>query len=57
MTNLPKEKIFLFDRLENIVGKEENAGYEHVLLFPKCFQKDSSSGSLKKGEKKKGIVW
>ena len=23
---------------ENIVGKEENAGYQHFLLFPKCFQ-------------------
>ena len=24
--------------LENSVGKEENAGNEHFLLFPKCFQ-------------------
>ena len=23
--------------LENIVGKEENAGYQHILLFPQCF--------------------
>ena len=23
--------------LENIVGKEENAGYQPFLLFPKCF--------------------
>ena len=22
---------------ENIVGKGENAGYQHFLLFPKCF--------------------
>ena len=22
---------------ENIVGKEENAGYQHFLLFPQCF--------------------
>ena len=21
---------------ENIVGKEENAGYQHFLLFPQC---------------------
>ena len=30
---------FLFDRVENIVGKEENAGYQHFLLFQQCFQK------------------
>ena len=23
---------------ENIVGKEENAGNQHFLLFPQCFQ-------------------
>ena len=22
---------------ENIVGKGENAGYQHFLLFPQCF--------------------
>ena len=32
-------------RLENIVGKEENASYQHFLLFPQCFQKPSSPGS------------
>ena len=31
---------------ENILGKGENAGYQHFLLFPKCFQKPPSSGSL-----------
>ena len=36
-----------FDRVENIVGKGENAGYKHFLIFPKDFQKPSSSGSLK----------
>ena len=29
----------VFHRMENIVGKEENAGYQHFLLFPQCFQK------------------
>ena len=29
------------------VGKGENAGYQHFLLFPKCFPKLSVSGSLK----------
>ena len=49
---LPKDKIldlskfqlkkleFVLGRaLENIVGKGENAGYQHCLLFPQCFQK------------------
>ena len=33
--------IYVFDRVENIVGKGENAGYQHFLLFPQCFQKFS----------------
>ena len=39
--------ISLCDRVENTVGKEENAGDQHFLLFPQCFPKPSSSGSLK----------
>ena len=39
----------LFDRAENILEKEENAGYQHFLLFPQCFQKISVSRSLKFG--------
>ena len=34
-----KLKAFLFDRLENTVGKGENAECQGFLLFPKCFQK------------------
>ena len=34
-------------RVENIVGKGENAGYQHFLLFAQCFRKASFSGSLK----------
>ena len=30
---------FVSNRVENIVGKVENAGYEHFLLFTQCFQK------------------
>ena len=30
---------FMLERVENIVGKGENAGYQHFLLFPQCFQK------------------
>ena len=43
---------FVLGRLENTVGKRENAGYQHFLLFPQCFQKASIPGSLKVG-----IVW
>ena len=28
---------FICDRLENIFGKGENAGYQHFLLFQQCF--------------------
>ena len=44
--------IFVLDRVGNILGKEENAGYQHFLLFPQSFQKASFSVSLKVG-----IVW
>ena len=37
----------VFHRIENIAGKEENAGYQHFLLFPQCFQKAFSSGASK----------
>ena len=33
--------IFVFDRVKNIVGKEENAGYQNFLLFPQYFSKGS----------------
>ena len=33
------EKLFVLERVENIVKKGENAGYQHFLLFPQCFQK------------------
>ena len=32
-------------RVESIVGKGENAGHQHFLLFQQCFQKPSVSGS------------
>ena len=37
---------FALGRVEN-VGKGQNAGYQHFLLFQQCFQKASFSGSLK----------
>ena len=33
------------DWVENIMGKVENAGYQHFLYFPQCFQKASFPGS------------
>ena len=48
-TNLNVAKISVFDGVENIVGKGENAGYQHFLLFPLCFQKASLSGSFNVG--------
>ena len=43
-----KSKLVL-RRVENFVGKGENAEYQHFLLFPQCFQKPSHSRSLKVG--------
>ena len=40
---------FVLKMVENIVGKGENAGYKHFLLFPQYFQKTSFSRSLKVG--------
>ena len=34
---------FVLRRVENILGKGQNAGDKHILLFAKCFVKDSSS--------------
>ena len=45
--NVLKMMIFIFDRIENIVGKEENAGYQHFLLFPQSFQMALHSGVIK----------
>ena len=39
--------ISLYDRVENTVGKGENAGCQHFVLFLQCFPKLSSLGSLK----------
>ena len=37
---------FVLGRVENIVEKGENDGYQHFLLLPQCFQKASYTGSL-----------
>ena len=62
--NVVKMMISFFLRVENAVGKGENAGYQHFILFPQCFPKPSSLESLKSGFCGKelklfqfGIVW
>ena len=50
--NVIQKLNFDIGRVENIVGKGENTGYQHFLLFLQCFQKPSISRLLKVG-----IVW
>ena len=45
--NVAQMMIFVFDRVENIVGKGENAGYQHFLLFPTMFSKGFFLGVVK----------
>ena len=45
--NATKKLKIVLGRVENIVGKVENAGYRHFLLLPQYLQKASFSGSLK----------
>ena len=35
--NVTEKLKFLLGRVENIVGRGENAGYQHFLLFLQCF--------------------
>ena len=39
--NVVQMMICVPGRVENIVGKGEIAGYQHILLFSQCFQKAS----------------
>ena len=50
--NLAEKLKFLLGKLENIVGKGENAGFQQFLLFQQCFQNASISVSSKVG-----ILW
>ena len=42
--NLAEKLKFILGRVENIVGKGENVGFQHFFLFPQCFQMASISG-------------
>ena len=50
--NAIEKKKYVLGWVENMVGKGQNAGAQHFLLFPPCFQKASFIGSLKVG-----IMW
>ena len=45
--SVAKTTIPVFDTGENIVGKGENDGYQHFLLFPQSFRNASNTGLLK----------
>ena len=48
--NMIKTMRFVSERIENILEKGENAGYQHFLLFPKIFSKRTlSQARLKSG--------
>ena len=49
--NVAEMMTSLFDTIENNVVKGENAGYQHFLLFPRCFPKPSSDKNLNMGKK------
>ena len=58
--NVAKTVQIFCNRVENVVGKGENAGYQHFLLFSQCFQKASISESWNTGivwERVKSFVW
>ena len=44
--NVNQKRKLPLGRVENNVGKEENAGYQHFFLFPQCFQEASYTGLL-----------
>ena len=42
-SNMNKKLNSLLGRVENIMGKGDNANYQHFFLFPQCFEKVSKS--------------
>ena len=50
--NVTEKLKFVMRRVENIVEKGENAGFQHFLLFPQCFQI-----AFHKRSSKVGIMW
>ena len=56
--NVTQTLKFALERIENMVGKEENAGYQHFLLFLQCFEKLWREGNttLRKQEDHDGPI-
>ena len=50
LLRVAKILISVYDRVENIVGNGENAGYQLFLFFPQCFQKASFFRVVKSGD-------
>ena len=50
--NVAEKLKFVLRQAENILGKGEDAGYQHFLLLPQCSQDPSSSGLHKVG-----VIW
>ena len=50
--NMMQNSKFVLGKVENIMGKGENTGYQYFLLFLQCFHEPSASVSIKVG-----IVW
>ena len=48
-TNVTYKQKFFLGWMENIVGKGENAGNQHFLLFSQCFQRLFYTGLLNPG--------
>ena len=46
-SNVINKLKFVSGWVENIVGKGENAGYQHFPLLPQCFQNASHTGVFK----------
>ena len=47
ITKVTDKLKFVLGKVENILGNGENAGYQHFLLVPLCFQKASYTGLFK----------
>ena len=45
--NMTQKLKVVLRHVENILGKGENGGWQHFLLFPRCFQKPPYSELLK----------
>ena len=47
MIDMPPMTAFVYGKFKNAVGKRQNAGLQHFLLFPQCFQKHTYATVIK----------